>query len=339
MASRLKVAVVGLGNQAKWCHIEQMKEMEDEFEIAYLVDIDGDKAREVSREYGLKGTDNLEEVLKDASVEMVSVVTPCATHREITKRALQAGKNVLVEKPMATTVQECDEMIEEARRAGKVLGVFHQRRWYANQRVIKEVLERGDLGRLISVRLVMSSEPEKVAERVVGPESGLPFEKRFALSPACDGFVHYPDKVNHLLGERATRLFSRASFLEGSDIPYHWEIFLDYPSGVLGTVELIPAAIPPPKWLISGTKGTLVMEQGNNFGPMRMRIKRGNEWVEEEIPEKWPIGDSFKIVYRGMKNAIRKGSPPPVSARDGREALRILYKALESVKKGVAVKL
>lgn len=93
----------------------------------------------------------VEEMLDWNGVDLVCIITPHNTHAPLALQSLQAGKHVLVDKPMATSVADCNAMIEEAERRGRSLAVFHNRRHDGNYRAIKAHVDAGDIGEIFRV--------------------------------------------------------------------------------------------------------------------------------------------------------------------------------------------
>jgi predicted dehydrogenase len=219
-----------------------------------------------------------------------------------------------------------------------LLTVFHQRRWYANQRIVEQVVREGKLGKIVLVRLSLPLDGQERRPLGAGEAQSLgvsaKFEERFAVFVGFDMLVHHVDQLSRLVGEQPKRLQARASYRNGEDLPWDWEIHLDYPSGVLGIVEMIHSPLPHPKWVISGTDGSLVMDFANDWSPTKVRYREAGGWVGKEIPQTYELGESFKIVYRKMRDAIRTNGPVPVEPKDARGAVAILWKALESSRTG-----
>jgi len=107
---------------------------------------DPSKATAFEARYGVRAYDHLEEMLSNPHVQMVTICTPHPLHAEQAIMAANAGKHVLVEKPMATNVADCDRMIKAAREAGVRLGVISQRRFYPPVLRVKEAIESGKIG-------------------------------------------------------------------------------------------------------------------------------------------------------------------------------------------------
>jgi predicted dehydrogenase len=143
-----KVAVVGLGYWGP-NYVRVLAELA-EAEPAYACDLDEARFESVRvRHPGLGFTTSLDEVLADDSVEAVVVSTPTSTHTDVALAALEAGKHVLCEKPLAQTVAECDRLIEAAERTGRVLMVGHTFIFNPAVQRMRELVESGALGQVL----------------------------------------------------------------------------------------------------------------------------------------------------------------------------------------------
>lgn len=117
--------------------------------LEYLCDIDVDRARQVLGRYStVRATASYDEVLADPAVAAVAVATPAATHRSVVMAALEAGKHVLVEKPLAASVGEGAELVAEAERRGLVLMLDHTYCYTPSARYLRDLVRGGGLGEL-----------------------------------------------------------------------------------------------------------------------------------------------------------------------------------------------
>src|SRR5215212_1759217 len=110
MSDPIRYAVVGLGRAGWDIHVHQLRGREDA-KIVAVVDPVEERRNEAAKEFGGKTYTNLAKMLKQEDVEIVVVATPSKDHGSDTKKALTAGKHVIVEKPMATSLREADSMI------------------------------------------------------------------------------------------------------------------------------------------------------------------------------------------------------------------------------------
>lgn len=146
----LKIAIIGTGNISH-NHIQGYLEFADRCQIVALVDIYPEKAEEKKRHYGLTNAKvyaSHEEILGDTEIDVFDVCTPPYVHAEISINALNAGKHVLCEKPMAASLQECDAMISAAKESGKTLSIIAQNRFTDAFWRLKKVLDSGETGKV-----------------------------------------------------------------------------------------------------------------------------------------------------------------------------------------------
>ena len=151
----LKVGIIGLGGIARQ-HCGAIETLEN-VKVVAVADLFEDKRKEFMDKYGIpKGYASHTELLKDDEVEAVAVVLGHQLHHRLTVDACNAGKHVLVEKPMAIGLQQCDEMIAAAEANDVKLMVGHTQHFYGSSLKAKEILDSGELGPLITAVSYMS---------------------------------------------------------------------------------------------------------------------------------------------------------------------------------------
>ena len=144
------IAIVGTGNISQ-THIAGLLELKDRCKIVALVDIVPSKAEEKNKKYGLKAKvfASHEEMLADGlDIDLVHICTPPYVHASIAIDCMNSGLNVLVEKPMATCVKECDEMLEAEKRNGVVMAVVAQNRYRQGVHNLKTLADGGIAGKV-----------------------------------------------------------------------------------------------------------------------------------------------------------------------------------------------
>lgn len=147
---KVKVAIIGCGGIANGKHMPSLTKL-DNVELVAFCDIIEEKAVEAVKKYGTgsaKVYTDYKELLKDKSIDVVHVCTPNRSHSFITVDALEAGKHVMCEKPMAKTAADARKMLEAAKRTGKKLSVAYQHRHKIESTYLKNVINRGDLGEI-----------------------------------------------------------------------------------------------------------------------------------------------------------------------------------------------
>lgn len=147
----IRVAIIGTGNISP-AHIRGYQTFPDKCEIVALCDIYPEKAKKKKADFGLESAtvyDDHKKVLERDDIDLVDVCTPPYVHAEIAINSLLAGKNVLVEKPMAASLEECDAMIAARDKSGKLLTVVAQNRFQQDNMKLKKTLDSGLAGKIV----------------------------------------------------------------------------------------------------------------------------------------------------------------------------------------------
>ncbi|NLC69222.1 MAG: Gfo/Idh/MocA family oxidoreductase [Clostridiaceae bacterium] len=148
---KIKVAVIGCGTIAQSGHIP-MYDKNPVAEIKYLVDVNKERAEELAKKYNVPYvTSDYRDMLKDEEVTAVSICTPNSSHAHIAIDCLDAGKNVLCEKPAAVNFEQVLQMKEAADRNGKILNIGVVNRYSTAVNKIKEFIDRGELGKICHI--------------------------------------------------------------------------------------------------------------------------------------------------------------------------------------------
>lgn len=143
----LRVGIIGCGRIAE-AHLIALSNLKDKFEVSYIYDLDKKRAEDVSKRFGISLKEELEEVLNDTKLDIISITVPDGFHYDIVKKALLSHKNVLVEKPLALNTIETNDLIQIAKRENVFLGVFLQKKLFKIFKKVKETVDTGKIGNL-----------------------------------------------------------------------------------------------------------------------------------------------------------------------------------------------
>ncbi|MBS1714810.1 MAG: Gfo/Idh/MocA family oxidoreductase [Armatimonadetes bacterium] len=193
--SKLKVGVIGTGMIGRLCHIPGYNSLPDDCEIAWLCDIKPEalaKGKELAP--GAKTTADYKDLLNDPEVVAVSVATPNIHHRRHTIDALEAGKHVICEKPLAMNASEAKDMCRAAKASGKILQVALQMRFGGGAAFMKRYIDKGHMGEVYYARA------QALRRRGV-PHWGVFIDKaQQGGGPLIDIGVHILDLTLFLMG-------------------------------------------------------------------------------------------------------------------------------------------
>ena len=151
----LRIGIIGTGSIAS-AHIDGYLAFPDDCEVVALADVMPGKAAEKAAQFGLTdavGYDDPLRMITEARLYLVSIATPTSTHASLSIAALEAGIHVLVEKPMAPSLEECDAMLAAQQRSGRLLSVVAQNRFRDDLATLKAVVDSGLLGSIAHVRV------------------------------------------------------------------------------------------------------------------------------------------------------------------------------------------
>lgn len=150
MSRIFRIGIIGCGGIANGKHLPSLKKLTN-VELVAFCDIVNERAETAAVKYGAEDAkvyENYKELISDSSIDIVHVLTPNDSHAEIAIAALEAGKHVMCEKPMAKTAADAKRMAETAKRTGKKLTIGYNNRFRADSQHLKRVCEEGELGEI-----------------------------------------------------------------------------------------------------------------------------------------------------------------------------------------------
>lgn len=331
--SKIKVGVIGCGSIAKHRHIPEHAANEN-VEIVAFCDIVEERAQEYADQYNAKAYTSFEELLKNEEVDAVSVCTPNSLHAPISIAALNAGKHVLCEKPMATSAEEADAMIAAGEKNGKKLMIAHNQRFVASHAKARSIIESGALGKIYSFRTAFGhGGPENWSAD--GSNSWF-FKKELAFIGAMgDLGVHKTDLLRYLIGEEFTEVaaFVEGSAKENSTVDDNAVCILKSESGMIGTLAA--------SWAYNGGEdnstvfyaenGILRLEDDPDYS-LIIEYKNGNSERHSlgaiQSNEEGQQTDTHVVEH--FITSILDDTTPPVCGNEGKKSLQVILAALES---------
>jgi predicted dehydrogenase len=324
----MKVAVIGIGSMGK-NHARVYSEL-PEADLVAVADVDQKLVAETAEKHGAHAYTNYREMLEKEKPEAVSVVVPTAMHEEVGMAALNAGAHVLMEKPIAATVEEGQRLIEKAHAVKKQLMVGHIVRFNPAMQALKQKLADGDLGRIFQIFC-----------RRAGP-----FPARIRdVGVVVDLAPHDVDVMRFLIGAEPLRVYAeteRRIHTNHEDLV--WGL-LRFPDGVVGSLEinwLTPTKIR--EVLVLGERGLFRIDDltqdlyfyenaqvNGDLWPALKTLKGVSEghMIRYAIQRYEPL----KAELQAFLGAVKAGKPVPVSGEDGLEALRLALALVESGQK------
>jgi predicted dehydrogenase len=328
----LKVAVIGCGSIARHRHLVEYA-AHPEVEIVAVCDIVAERANEIGEKYNAKPYTSYEELFANEKIDAVSVCTPNALHAPVSIAALNAGLHVLCEKPMATSREEAEGMIEAAHRNNKKLMIAHNQRFVPSHVKARQLIEAGDIGKIYSFRTTFGhGGPENWS--VDGSDSWF-FKKEEAFIGAMgDLGVHKTDLLRYVLGEEFVEV---ASFVEttreNTDVDDNAVFILKTESGVIGTLAASWSytAGEDNSTIIYGEKAILRLED-DPTDSLVAQYKNGEtvRYQLGKIQSNESGGQRNTHVIENFVHSIHHDTVPPVSGEEGKKSLEVILSAIES---------
>ena len=305
----------------------------------------------IAKELGARTFGDAQELIADAEVDLVVVAVPGKLHCPLTVAALEAGKHVVVEKPMADTLAEAEEMLAAAESSGRTLTVFHNRRWDRDYQLLKTLVRRGELGELLTIdSRVMTYGPEWTSYGVPEFNPTWRIQAAYGGGFMADWGPHLIEQCLDLTGEWPVSVTCQLrSHLWATEVEDYFNIRLGLPSGLMITLEgSNNARLPLPRWFVVGREGTLVADGAwGRWTEMRIRRSMGDVTVDLMPQDVGPssgardydVGDELSdAFYSDLGEALSTGRPPAITARRGRDVMAILEAARRSSETGQTVK-
>ena len=304
--SAVNVGVIGVGAMGE-NHVRVYHKMEEANLIA-ISDVNERALKRIEKKYETTGYTDYNELLENPEIEAVSICVPTTFHHSVVMEAIKNKKHVLVEKPIAFTLEEAEEMIAAAKEAGVILATGHVERFNPAVQKAKELVDDGVIGDIVSA----------FAKRV-GP---LPPRIK-DVGIAIDLAIHDLDVMNYLFDENIVQVYGvMNSILDDCEFEDHAEIMVSFDNESTGIIEV--------NWLtpykrreleLTGTDGIIsvdYIEQSIDvFGKFAQDI---------EIKHEEPLKEELKSFL----NAVENDQEPEITGEDGLKALKMVIAANKS---------
>ena len=338
---KLGVGIVGLGNISD-IHAQAIKHSEFG-EIVAASSSSEEKLTKFKESYGGKGYTSYDDFLKDPDLDIVSICTPSGTHLDYGIKAANAGKHVVVEKPIEVTLERAGELIEACEKNNVRLSVIFQSRFTPDAIRMKEAIDNGELGDIFLVTANL--------KWYRGPDyfTSAPWRGTYKLDgggAVINQSIHTIDLLQWFLGDVETiTAFTGTLTHEGLEAEDNAVAALKFKSGALGNFTASTSSVPPqPRQIeVHGTKGTAILED-SNFRLVRSEEELNSDKLKEEAAGGAdPLANLQYDAHRNQFNEIFKsildGAENPIDGKEGVRALAFVRALYTSADTGKPVKL
>ncbi len=341
------LVVIGYGGMGGW-HVQHALKS-DVVHLNGIYDIDPKKS-ELAESRGIHAYSSFEEVLADKSVDMVTVAIPNDQHEPVVIKALEAGKNVLCEKPVTLSSESLERMIAAAKKAGKIFSVHQNRRFDVDFLAIKQIYNSGEIGEIFNIE-----------SRVQGSR-GIPSDwrgmKEYGGGMVYDWGIHLIDQILQIVPSEIDTVFCRLDHLTNTEVDDGFKLELMFKNGCRAYIELgTYNFIPMPRFYAQGRKGTAMITDWRE----NCKIVKCKAWHESDvIPVETAAGltktmaprdeittDTYEIerphsdvhdYYRNFVKAIDGIEPQMVTHDQMRLDMKVMEAAFESARLNQVIK-
>ena len=299
--------------------------------VSGIYDVRLEAAQALAQQVSAKAYDDLDAAL-NSDIDFAVICTPSGTHADLAIRVMEAGKDVVVEKPLALTAEDCDSILDTVQKTGKVCAPISQLRFSPAFRAVKACIDRHSLGTLVMSSLSMKD--HRPAEYYAGTWKG---SKKLDGGELMNQGIHGIDIMCGLLGKPTAisgKVITRYHEIEAEDTAV---AHLSFPSGMLGTIDSSTAVngLKPRRLEICGTSGLVVMEND------RVVLAEGLD-IELSEPQKsrdgWHVAPNLHTLsYRNIIATMNGSEPLEYTAQEAADTVRVICAIYESSETGKCV--
>jgi predicted dehydrogenase len=343
---RLKGVIIGSGLIAGLKHIPAFKKAGSKVELAALCDLNLEGAKKLAAAHGIPTTyTDVGEMLAKQKPDLVDICTPPKTHAKIAIQAMKAGCNVLIEKPMAQTVEECDAIMQAARENGVKVCVAHSDLFYYPFIEARKLVRENAIGTFRGMRIFLSTPVDYITSKQEHWANKLPGGVVGETGPHVIYMTLAFINPIHRVHVDAMKL-----------CPYPWSPFEDYRIDLIGeaATSSVVLSYATKQWMarveILGEDGTLLLDL-EAMSLVRYRRERlkpaaiGLSLLSESgrllknlaaSGLRYATGSlrtTHDFIISGFADSILQGTDSPVPAQEGRESVRVLNMIVEQVER------
>ena len=342
----INIGIIGCGKIAQVRHIPEYAENPD-VKLAAFFSPNRARAQEQADKYGGKVYDTAEALLADPEIDAVSICAANYAHAELSIQALNAGKHVLCEKPMATTLADCEAMVECAKKNGKFLMIGHNQRLAKAHMEAKRLIDEGLIGDIITFRTSFGhGGPETWS---ISPGKNVWFfdKKKAAMGVMADLGVHKTDLIQYLTGQRVVRTTARLVTLDkrGEDgeligVDDNAVCIYEMSGGAFGTMTA--------SWTYYGAEDNSTVLYGTK-GIMRIyddpahsivvKLADGQEQVYDVEQIQTNDNQTKSGVIDLWVDCLKNNRAPEISGESALYAMRAVFASIESSQTGKTVEI
>lgn len=334
----IRFGVIGCGAIGRWHAISIGKV--DGAVLSGVTDRSSAAAGNFAEEFGARSYESVEEMLASDDIDAVSICTPSGLHADLAVKAAEAGKHILMEKPMALTIADCDRIISAVDKAGVKAGVVFQSRFKKTAKTLKELVDQGKLGKIICADVFMRyyRSPEYYAAS--GWRGTWAMDGGGAL---MNQGIHSVDLLQYIMGPVKSVMAEARTLYHKIEVEDTVGAVVEFESGAIGLIQATTAIHPgyPRILTLSGTNGSVSISDDDFISwdikdiPLPEDITLGYEKanLSSSDPMSFPT-DGHEKQISDMVDAIINDRDPMISCREGKKSVLIIQSVYRSSNEG-----
>lgn len=344
-----RLAIIGYGGMGSWHH-QNIRDFICDISVTGAFDIRPEAAESAAKN-GLYFYHNLDELLKDSTVDMVTIATPNNFHKELAVACLTHGKHVICEKPAAMNSSELTEMMDAAQQANRLFSIHQNRRWDRDYVTIRQILKDNTIG-----------SPYYIESRVQGSRRSLEGWRSYKVNGGgmvYDWGVHLIDQLLDLISSPVVSVDAHLFQIFSGEVDDNFKALLRFENGLSALVEIATNCfITQPRWHMSCTDGTVVIEDWECNGKIiKLNSDEKMEWADDivytaagptrtmaprpvQTTKQLPlprVETSWSDYYKNIVNAIDKGEELMVKPEQALRVMHVIEAVFQSQESGQSI--
>ena len=342
----IRIGILGCGKIAQVRHIPEYADNKD-CELYGFYNPTRSRAEEMAEKYGGKVFDTAEELLSDPNIDAVSVCAANYAHAELTIKALKAGKHVLCEKPMATTMADCEAMVAAAKESGKLLMIGQNQRVTAAHMLARKMVEEGVIGKVISFRTAFGHGGPETWAIKPGKDTWFFDKGKAAMGVMADLGIHKTDLIQYLLGQRVVATTAMLTTLDkrGADdeligVDDNAICIYKMSDGTVGTMTArwTYYAAEDNSTVLYGTKGEMRIYDDPAHSIVLKKVGGEVEYFDVEQIQTNDNQTKSGIIDTWVE-CVKTGKEPEINGDSVLSAMRAVFASIESSNTGKTIEI
>ncbi|MFC7666357.1 Gfo/Idh/MocA family protein [Hymenobacter humi] len=306
-----------------------------------LVSGDPRKMSKVARQYGIRASgcysyETYDQLRDNPEVEVIYIVLPNSMHAEFTIRGAQAGKHILCEKPMANSVQECEDMIAACKKAGKKLMIAYRIQYEPLNRMARQLVRDKTYGR---VKMIDAMNCQNQAH-----DKQWRHQKKLAGGGSLpDVGLYCLNTTRFLLGEEPNEVFASIYSTPGDarfkEVEENVSFMLRFPSGVIANCATGYGSFNAKRYAVYAETGTIKMDPAFTYRGLQLEKEHAPDGQQVQEKPQNPHKDQFALEIDHMAECVRQNKTPYTPGEEGLQDQRIMEAIYQSAKENKPVKL